>query len=448
MITGLLLLWCALATQLFGQGVTPLPNPQDLGLVLPAGAVARVTDQLPVLLRNERKPQQQLVAQTYVEIGDRYVVKLPAGELRSVLKAETTVTERPFRAATKEEMEAELLEQFKGFRAFSTEHYLCIHNTSDGFCERKARILEAIHPLLILFCEQQGLSPAPQSTPLVVVMFKTRDEFQEFRRMPEQALAYYNSVSNRIYLYEHSKLEDVAPLIAIMQSTSTIAHEGVHQILHNIGVQKRLASWPMWISEGLPEYFSGASLSSTSQAGVAAPNQLRMHDLFQHLASRPASGDGSLVREVVSAQSLSSTQYAVAWALTHYLATQRTKDFSEYLQRLSRIPPLAVTDHSVTQFATHFGNDFAEIEKEVLAHARSLPYTDPLASQPHYMVIAYSLRGTMAIVTSSPEQFKKARAELLKKIPPSEHQYARFKTRTFPNKLYAEKALRVLTRGR
>ena len=85
---------------------------------------------------------------------------------------------------------------------------------------------------------------------MVAIMFRNERDYQAYKRMPDGIVAYYEPVSNRIVMYEEATVAAVKPELAIQQALSTIAHEGAHQILHNIGVQKRLSVWPMWIMSG------------------------------------------------------------------------------------------------------------------------------------------------------------------------------------------------------
>ena len=153
-------------------------------------------------------------------------------------------------------------------------------------------------------------------------MFRTQAEFDEFRRMPPGVAAYYNGVSNHVVMYEQSRLAEIAPDLAVKQSISTIAHEGVHQILHNIGVQQRLSDWPMWIGEGLPEYFAPTQVDKGVRwKGVGLVNDLRQYSLQQLLKEPQATQTpGALVEKTVQAEQLDSDGYALSWALVHYLA--------------------------------------------------------------------------------------------------------------------------------
>ena len=52
--------------------------------------------------------------------------------------------------------------------------------------------------------------------------------------------------------------------IAAMRRPQTVAHEGTHQILQNIGVHPRLSAWPLWLVEGLAEYCATPARSTAS----------------------------------------------------------------------------------------------------------------------------------------------------------------------------------------
>ena len=196
-----------------------------------------------------------VVGIVHVEVGNRFVVLMPNGQLISVKSSEATLTDRPFVAATKQEIADELTSgRFQGFRTRTTKRYLYVYNTSEAFATATSRIMETMYPGLFNYCRRQKIPVEDPRFPLVVVMFRTQDEFDKYREMPPGLVAYYNGLSNHVVMYEQSRLTEIAPELAFKQSISTIAHEGVHQILHNIGVQQRLSRWPLWFSEGLAEY--------------------------------------------------------------------------------------------------------------------------------------------------------------------------------------------------
>lgn len=444
-VFGFTVLVCAVVA---AQQPAPQAEPEDFGLLLPqarpvAGGGRRV------LVHDGT--EQLVVGKVHVEVGDRLVVMLPDGRLISVKHQEATATDRPFEPASKEAViESLTATKFKGFKTRETNRYVYIFNTSDAFAEATSRILETMYPSLYAYCKRQKLTDSEPETPLVVIMFRTEAEYQGYREMPAGVVAYYNAVSNRVVMYEQSQLADVAPAIALKQSISTIAHEGVHQILNNIGVQQRLSNWPMWIGEGLPEFFSPTSTDRRIKwKGVGLVNDLRMHELIEYLKARPEDTDpGDLVRQTVTAPSLTSTGYAAAWALTHYLAKYRQPEFFAYLSDVSALPPLVEpTNGNLDLFTRHFGEDLAGIENGMLASLKKLPYVDPIANQPHFVaVIQIGLRRSV-VVTTSPASIRQWQQQVLSELSAAERASAKMSVQAFPNKSIADRTARSLMGG-
>ena len=81
---------------------------------------------------------------------------------------------------------------------------------------------------------------------------------------------------------------------------------------------------------------------------VGQVNDLRMFELEQYLKGRTVeNADGQLVAQTIGAARLTSTGYAAAWALTHYLAKYQREEFQRFLRDTSRLGPLASTGHVV-----------------------------------------------------------------------------------------------------
>jgi hypothetical protein len=249
-------------------------------------------------------------------------------------------------------------------------------------------------------------------------------------------------------LYEQSRLNRVAPEIAIKNTISTIAHEGVHQILHNIGVQQRLSRWPMWLSEGLPEFFAPTSVSrGTRWAGLGATNVLRMHEIeSEWKKQRSPLSNGKTLNDLVQTTQLESLGYAYSWALIHMLARKNRKELFACIRECSEWKPLSsLPDADRSQslksseelFKSHFGDDYGKLEQTLLRHLKQLDYVNPVDSQTHYLLIS----GTRYYgLTTSPERVKQLQSQA--------HPLSRIQVRAFPNRMAAERAMRALTKGR
>ena len=229
--------------------------------------------------------------------------------------------------------------------------------------------------------------------------------------MPPEVLAYYSMLTNQIVMYEDKQLGDAVPELAAKQACYTIAHEGVHQLLTNIGVQKRLAHWPAWICEGLPEYYCPLKVNSTlvhstnsdlpvrtlkwTKAGMV--NDIRMWSLLQmHEAS------GKALETLVESPQIDANGYALAWGLVHYLAKKKPAAFRDYLADISKYEPLDPANRPhVGQpdplFVKHFGNDYAALEKDLQQYltspAMQKDYLDPIENQIHYLVKSVEKQG-------------------------------------------------------
>jgi hypothetical protein len=321
------------------------------------------------------------LAKVHAEVGDYLVVIRPEGELMSLPAAQTKDTDAEFKPATKDEIVSTLADgSLKGFKIRQTNRFLYLYNTSEEFYTATSRILETMYPGVCEFFRRQRIEVSDPPTPLVVIMFRTVQEFQRYREMPPGVAAYYDQITNRVVMYETSGLNQVAPPLAIKQSISTIAHEGTHQILHNIGVQQRLSRWPLWISEGIAEYFSPTSVDKRVRwKGVAQVNDLRMFELERYLKQAASDATrGETVRLTVAAQSLTSTGYASAWGLTHYLAQRQKAKFLDFLKDVSRTGPLEDRSaESEAIFVKHFGDEFSTTEQAMIKHLQGLPYTRP-----------------------------------------------------------------------
>ena len=240
-----------------------------------------------------------------------------------------------------------------------------VYNTSDEFYKGTSRILETMYPAIMAYFKRLKFPVHEPDVPLVAIMFHTEAEFRKFEPIPPGVLAYYSALSNHIVMHEQSRLVEVAPELAVKQSIATVAHEGIHQMLHNIGVQARLAQWPLWTAEGLAEYFAArdGQRAALRWKGVGMPNDLRLHELDRFLkqASRTR---GEMVEQTVEATGLSSTGYSTAWGLTHFLASHRKEKFHAYLHEVSRLGPLEPRDErqmasrQKALFVEFFGSDF------------------------------------------------------------------------------------------
>ncbi len=339
-----------------------------------------------------------VVAKVHVRIGKDFVVMLPDGRLVARRAGEVSQTDKPFKAAKADEIADRLLAgplgRFRGMRILRSKHYLLVYNTSDEFAKTTRNNLESMLHGVQKHVEKHWLTPVEPEVPMVVIMFATEREYQAYREMPEGIPGWYDMVSNQIVLREETMAGNL-PEIDRAELVSTISHEGAHQILHNIGVQQRLSLWPMWLNEGLAEYFAPTSLANHGRwKGAGVVNDLRMFELESYLQTRYITGfDGKTISETIGAPRLDSTGYATAWSIVHYLASTRKKEFNELVIQMSKLGPMRgmaarpgeIIPENLQYFHQAFGKDLKSMETDMLKYLAELEYISPVARLQHYV---------------------------------------------------------------
>jgi hypothetical protein len=240
---------------------------------------------------------------------------------------------------------------------------------------------------------------------LVAVIFATERDFRAHKQVDPQVQAYYEFFTNRIFFYQKSERDLIEPKVAMLLKPQTVAHEGAHQILSNIGLQPRPCAWPPWLVEGLAEYC--ATTVTTKKGivwrGMAAINSLHMatlRELDDPLSNQVNGGDVHPVKVAHQRQmsqtealllkrALTPTDYAQAWALTHYLAQKHGAEFVSFLKVMSQVPPLQARspEENLAEFRRFFGADLTKLDKKLDEYIRKLSQKKTYDPLPYYTVI-------------------------------------------------------------
>lgn len=379
----------------WGQGAGAYVDPKQFGIDLPPGPLQVSRGQCVSTMDDGG---MLVVGRLHVQVGDAAVVLLPDGQLVPRKRDEFTFTDRKFEPITREALAKRLVStEFRNYQVRHSKHYVYVFKSSNEFWIGTRSILETMLDGVMTQAKGFGIQVRDPELPLVVVLFANKAEFQKYRKVPDDVAAYYHPLSNRVFLHEPMELGELSRELALSQAISTVAHEGAHQILHNIGVQQRLSAWPMWISEGLAEYYAPTTFGKNlTWKGPGRGNDLRMFELQRYLENHAdAPPDGRMIEQTVTAPVLSSAGYASAWAITHFLIKTEKDQFRQYLQQVSRLGPLeghaaAMGSPPVLEnlelFQSHFGKDAAALETRLLAYLKRQPYKDPFAELPHFLV--------------------------------------------------------------
>ncbi|MGC3971495.1 MAG: DUF1570 domain-containing protein [Pirellulales bacterium] len=423
-------------------------DPSELGLQIPEGETKPAAGRR-VLVKTDE--DELVVAKVHVEVADHFAVILPDGRIDIVPVRDATITERPFVGIPSKDLQAKLVKKFPGFKVQATKHFIYVYNTSPLFYTGTSKILESLYPGVINYCKQRKLPTEEPEYPLVVVMFRTRQQWEDYMHgiyKDTGVAAFYNGATNRVLMYEQSDIGEEVPEYALKQIISTVAHEGVHQILQNIGVQQRLSRWPMWVSEGVPEYFAPTTVDKSMRwKGAGQVNDLQMKSIDGMLKEGPNLARAGTARTtaeaIVTADKLDADGYAWAWAFTHFLGEKKRDLFAKYLMEVSKIGPLErpKPEEHLRTFVDTFGGDFQKLSGDLMLHLQKLPYVDPIENMTHYVIMmqystALSTRRSYA-VTLNAKEVQRAHDELLQRVPSGNQRDTRFDVRNFPTRAAA-----------
>jgi hypothetical protein len=400
----------------------PIPAEEAAGP--PLMAADRVSAQAERFLL--RDPSGEcVVARLHGRSGARTALLCPDGQIG--FPNRLVRTDEPFRPLTSEQLRERLEEgPYKGYKVLKTAHYVIFYQSKEAFAQDSAKLMEDLYDGLIDACRRNGIPVHESEFPLVAVIFATEKDFRTHKQVDPEVQAYYEIYTNRIFFYEQSERDQTEPRLMALRKPQTVAHEGAHQILGNIGVQPRLSDWPPWLIEGFAEYCATPTLGRKGVAWdrMGTINALHMATLRElddplsneivarGAAAKPAGRPARLidVETLVAKQRLTPTDYAQSWALTHYLAQKRYADFLRYLKAMSAMPPLErrTPERHLAEFRKYFGDDLSKVDKKAEEYIRKLSEKGKFIPLPYYAVIfEQPLPGGMirrgAMISQSPQ---------------------------------------------
>ena len=205
-------------------------------------------------------------------------------------------------------------------------------------------------------------------------------------------IGYYSLQTNRVKMFDLTGLEALRPLSDNrksdaaqinqllarpegLQMVATIIHEATHQIAFNCGLQQRFADIPLWVCEGLAEYFETPDMNyGKGWRTIGEVNPPRIARFQQYLAHRPNDSLQKLIVDDKRFRSGDTQQvldaYAEAWALNYFLLRQHAKQYQAYLELMAQKPPLVGDEPAVRlkEFEDCFGDDLAALDAEFVRY--------------------------------------------------------------------------------
>ncbi len=195
------------------------------------------------------------------------------------------------------------------WREVRTAHFVVQTDLSSGKAEDLAEELERVHETI-----RYGLFRTPPDTGVVrVVALADEEEFEVFA--PKDALAFYTRP-----LFS-------GPTIVLYRTGADAQRVVVaHEITHHIA-SRSFARQPPWFGEGL-------ACAMESVAAVGTPTLLGVP---RHRIREVNPYYGEVARVLRARDRLeTSRDYAVAWALVHFLVNKRPREFGQLQQRFAR----------------------------------------------------------------------------------------------------------------
>ncbi len=394
---------------------------------------------------------REMVARFHGKDDAKTVVELPDSRLG--IPSMLIPTDDVFQHMSAADIEDELQTgDYAGFQLLKTDHYLIFYQSTPDFARDSGRLLEDLYRGLYDAFKKSGFPVHAPETPLVAVAYRNEADYRKNNRVDPEVQASYEIYSNRIFFYQHSDREQKAPELTAILTPQTVAHEGAHQILANIGVQPRLSPWPLWLIEGLAEYCCTTSRTKKGIVwnGIGAINPAHMVTLRElrdpisiRMGTRPEEKDptplryGDRAATLIRKSRINATDYAHSWAMTHYLASKRPTEFVDFLKVMSALPPLSkqTPEQQLALFREHFGHDLVKLDKRIDEAVVKLSQRKGYDRLPYYAVILEQSLGDgrirrQAMVSQSPQIIRQwvANNTLALGTPPS-WQYLKLDTR-------------------
>ena len=355
-------------------------------------AVERVT-------ARQRGGSNELVGEVLVEgSGGGVLLKTADGAIHR-LPAERIVArssdEEPLVMLDKEQLAEQLLADLPpGFQIHQSKHYVVCYNTTRTYAKWCSSLLERLQDAFIAYWKKRGAEVVAPTHPLIVLVFADQASYarhakQELGKAVGSVIGYYSFATNRITMYDltgmqavkrqggrRGSLRDITELLSNPDAeplVATIVHEATHQISFNCGLQTREVDNPLWLSEGLAEYFETPDLnSSRSWRGVGQVNYSRWDRFRENYRNNRVFpleqmiADDQIFREPDTAVD----GYAQSWAWNYFLIRTRPKQYVAYLNEIAAKQLLLRDDtqQRLDDFKKHFGADFNTLEAEFYRH--------------------------------------------------------------------------------
>jgi len=265
----------------------------------------------------------------------------------------------------------------------SSDHFLLLASADDASAAATGRFLDQVYSRFYDSFMRAGFSPRPQSDRLVCVCFDSYNQLDSYGRAADSTEAswmdgYYSYRTNRIAIVRASAAHQVARAPATPAGRNvaaaaapygaasgdglnlrTTTHELAHQLAFNSGLQRRDATYPFWLTEGLATNFEADASGAFGLDPKDPCHRCRLGDAKAGHRLIPLSSFTGMME--LSSAGGQSTQdaYAQAWGLFHFLLANHRDGLRRYMADLTGVQFARVDSQSLQR---RFIDDFGPIE--------------------------------------------------------------------------------------
>jgi hypothetical protein len=298
------------------------------------------------------------------------------GQLREFDIALAKKTERvrePFRPFTQSEMRGQLAREFgKHFEITGTGNYLVVHPIGES--KKWPPRFEQLYREMLVYFGTRGIDIQKPQFPLVAVVLPNKATFMKYAAatgtsINGSVLGYYTPVSNRIFLYDASAGGRIRT--DWRQNAETLVHEAAHQTAWNVGLHKRLAVQPRWLTEGLGTLFEAPGVYDAGHHPARSDRVNRQRlEIYKRAFGKKGLPKGVLTELIAYDrlfQSNPAAAYTLSWALTFTVSETEPSQYARFLalnhakKRFTELPAA----QRVRDFQTVFGPDIKMLESRV-----------------------------------------------------------------------------------
>lgn len=203
---------------------------------------------------------------------------------------------------------------------------------------KAARYMAGIENMFQRFCKSMKIEREDPKFPLVVLIFETDDDFNEYTTRhtggrglsAENIAGFYSPRTNYLYVRMSECYSFATPL-----------HEAIHQQCFNTRVLSRLAPLPVWFSEGIATGFEGNGDRVQSDPFKLNAAYVKVIMRSGGLPRQMSWNDVVTTDQVFRGDIFAGSAYVHAWSMHWLLVSKFRKQYPEYLRYLSTLEPLA-----------------------------------------------------------------------------------------------------------